>query len=181
LIEAPIPDTNAEYTFSIYVLEVIHSYLLQFFSGAIYAGPNGTYPTNNYVQTAWSLSSELDSWISNTTFSLTNVIKRGEQAYDSQYDGTAFALGVNVRWYWLSLPLAFSLLFLTVNIVRTSKSRIAAWKGGPLPVLFCDVEPEVKRMVTSAIYRLGELMDAVGKTKIVLSEEVDGVWMFKAV
>jgi hypothetical protein len=176
------PPPDEQFTFGIYAASLMKTYITSFLTGNISINLESKFGSNDYIEFIWNSTSNPELWIENIAVSLSNAVRVGEPAQDDRYDGTAFILGVSVRWYWLSLPLllvGLSLVFLIINIYRTSRSGVGAWKGSPLALLFCDIEPEVKDKAGFAMYKSDGLKDVVGKTKMVLEAEAGGEWVFK--
>jgi hypothetical protein len=95
------------------------------------------------------------------------------------FNGTASVLSVAVRWQWLALPVilvASSLIFSLINIARTHQAGIGGWKGGPLALLACGLDPHVRAEAMADMDVPDGLSKSIGNTKAVLSRDERGRW-----
>jgi hypothetical protein len=185
----PLNSTNpngGQYTVASIAALMIQEYLVDFFNGTVYApGSRGMSYSTDYIEVIYNATQylDLDGLSKNIAMSMSNVFRTAEPAQDDVYNGTAFTLSVAVKWQWLTLPIALvtaSFLFLLVNVVRTHRSQVGAWKGGPLALLVCDVDPGVKRVARENMDVPGGLVRSVGNRKAVLSRSERGGWVFEA-
>jgi hypothetical protein len=173
---------HANYTFLYRAYIGLTTFLSPLLTGNITFDTHDETSSSDWTQAIWEASPDLDQWINNLAVSMTNVVRAGTPALEPTYNGTAYQLGVSVRWWWLALPVAMvvlSLIFLIITIAKTTQSRVGAWKGSPLTLLFSDVQYEVKDKVSGQMNRCDGLQQTVGRTKVVLECQPTGNWMFK--
>lgn len=136
----------------------------------------------------WSGTQDQKKWIQNLALSMTNVVRTSNQKRDPIYDGTTFVQGIQVDWWWLSLPIvtvAGSIVLLMMVMIRTARSDLnAAWKGSPLAFLFLYVDEDIRRALADA-KRTGTTISGidrgVGGRKITLRSIGGGRWKLKGV
>ena len=125
----------------------------------------------------------MDAWIKNLALSLSNHVRIYSPTYREEYAGTAYVQGVQVQWWWITLPatvLASSILLLVIVMIRTARSEIRAWKGSPLVFLFWDVDEDIRREaeMTRCFDRVTG-MDGVGERRVVLRKTEKDRWIFE--
>jgi hypothetical protein len=190
----PTPDTD--YNVSVDGWQQFSSTLIGQFNGTAMLDIESSVANGDSIDaiwTAWGNSGDLDPWIKQLALSMTNALRTfGDQGYSSygysqptypRYNGTAYQLGVSVRWSWIVLPAALVLLsvvFLVVVMIQTARSPVAAWKGSPLAILFFDVEQEIKRSILSQTDKTHRIQDTVCDARVVLRGQPGGIWTFKA-
>jgi hypothetical protein len=166
----------------------LQQYMPSFFIGNatiyIYLGSRGIFYSNDFVEVIYNatINMDLDALAKNIALSMSNVFRTAEPAQDDAYNGTASALSVAARWVWLTLPIvlvALSLLSSMVNIVRTYQNESAPWKGGPLALLVCDIDPQVKATAVANMDVPGGLEKSIGNVKVVLAKNDQGGWVFE--
>lgn len=161
--------------------------LSAYFAGLV----NGTVSLNlesqgfssDVVEAIWNGTQNLDKWINNLATSMTNNVRTGSPISRPLYNGTAYQLGIKVRWVWIALPTAivlFSLIFLVIIIIKTARSPVEAWKGSPLAFLFFDVDPDTKRTISSHMHKVHGIENSVGGKRAVLMGQPGGSWTFQA-
>jgi len=179
------PTPHTSYTVNIFASIALQEFLSSMFNGTVLLNLESQSPSSDAIEALWNGTSNLNAWMQNLAVSMTNVVRSSDQASHAVYNGTAFQLGVTVRWVWISLPAAMvvaSLLFLAIVITKTARSPVAVWKGSPLVYLFFDVDHEIKDSVdTHAVFhKYGRLEKTVGKRRATLKQKFDGGWTFKA-
>lgn len=120
---------------------------------------------------------QLDVLVKNIALSMTNVFRSAEPAQNVIYNGTASTLSVAIKWKWLTLPIilvAASLVLSLVNIVRTYMSGIGAYKGSPLALLVCDVDPQIKAIARNKVDVPNGLIRSIGNWKAYLAIDENG-------
>lgn len=148
--------------------------------GQLYAG--SPYPSDSVIQAIWQATPDLKKWINNLAISMTNAVRSNVPASRENLRGTAYQLGVRVRWEWLALPIAMivsSIVLLVIVIIKTAGSSVQPWKSSPLVFLFCDVDPEIRNSVAGRTGRHLGMEKGIGKRKAVLTEDSDGTWTFR--
>lgn len=146
--------------------------------------------SSDWIQAMQNSSSDLATWITRLTLSMTNDIRisgaldtnnRGNQY---QYTGTAFTQlpHVQVNWYWVIYPLSLMILaflYLIQTVWRTARDHVSAWKGDSLPMLFAHIDKGIHQVVASGMDVPGGLTDRVGRTQVELVRRQNGQWLFK--
>lgn len=175
-----------EYTITNIAGLMLSEYLTQWFNGTVYApGSRGIAYSNDYVEVIYNATtySDLDGLTKNIALSMSNVFRTAEPAQHDVYNGIASTLSVAVKWEWLTLPIiliAASLLLSLINIIRTARSEVGAWKGGPLALLVTDLDPTARKIAMANMDVPGGLVRSVGDMKAVLSRNRRGGWSFEA-
>jgi hypothetical protein len=165
----------------------LQKYMPSFFTGNVEApGSRGISYSNDFVEVIYNatVNMDLDALVKNIALSMSNVFRTAEPAQDDVYNGTASALSVSAKWIWLTLPIvlvALSLLLSMINIVRTYRNEFGAWKGGPLALLVCDIDPQVKATAVTNMDMPDGLVKSIGNVKVVLAKNDRGGWVFKNV
>ena len=154
------------------------------FFGEVILTSNGMNASNDLIQAIWNATTgDLDAWIKNVALSMTNALREFNPAPDDMYNGTGYQLGTQVRWRWIILPAVLvlsSLLILIVTIVKTARSPVQAWKGSPLALLFTDVDQDIRKGAEGRMEVYQGLEDSVGKIKVMMKNDENGNWAFKA-
>ncbi|KAE8454181.1 hypothetical protein EG329_005106 [Mollisiaceae sp. DMI_Dod_QoI] len=124
-----------------------------------------------------------DGWIERFTTTLTNHVRTAVPGSKVLYDGTAFQLGIVVRWWWLALPVAMvamSMLLLTLVIIQTARSEVKSWKASPLTLLLFDVDGVIRKdmLETGWPNEEGAAEKGVGDRGVVLQRDKSGGWYF---
>ncbi len=157
-----------------------------YFNGSIQLGGGGQNPSSDFVQAIWYASAnpgDLNAWVQTLARSITNVIRTTAPPSSGVYDGTAYQLGIRVRWPWIILPIALvlaSLFMLITTIIKTARSPVGAWKSSPLTLLFMDVDRDIKKRATGQAGKLDGLRNATGKIRVTMRTDEQGDWMLKA-
>ncbi|EMC94526.1 hypothetical protein BAUCODRAFT_551020 [Baudoinia panamericana UAMH 10762] len=131
----------------------------------------------------WNGTRNPQAWIQDIATSLTNVVRVYNQTNRDEYNGTAYQLGVNVRWTWISLPttlVVLSIVFLLTVMVRTALSPVAPWKGSPLTLLLFDIDHAAKEASYGQVYKYKGIQRAVGGMTVRMKEQPGRAWTFKA-
>jgi hypothetical protein len=84
--------------------------------------PASFMPSSDIILGIWNSTTNLDSWINNVVASMTNGVRRTARMSQLVYSGTAYQLGVMVRWMWLILPLAMAILSILL-LIGSESSR----------------------------------------------------------
>ena len=155
-------------------------------NGTVTSGISGYYTLDDSILAIWNGTTNQDWWISNLAMSLTNHIRTANPASDSRFDGTAYQLGVKIRWVWLALPVAmvvFAILFLTIVMVQTARSDVSSWKASPLTLLLFDVDGGIRQDALSSGWPdvVNGAEKGVGERPVVLRQGKDGGWVFRGV
>ena len=155
-------------------------------NGTVTSGISGYYTLDDSILAIWNGTTNQDWWISNLAMSLTNHIRTANLASDSRFDGTAYQLGVKIRWAWLALPVAmvvFAILFLTIVMVQTARSEVSSWKASPLTLLLFDVDGAIRQEALSSGWPdvVNGAEKGVGERSVVLRKSKDGGWVFRGV
>jgi hypothetical protein len=178
-----------QYTVTNIAATLLRSYFTlenDFLNGSVAAaGSRGIDYSNDYIEVMYNATqyANLDSFTKNIAVSMSNVFRTAEPAQNDMYNGTASTLSVTVKWHWLALPIilvAASLLLSLVNIVRTARSDVGAWKGGPLAFLVCDIDQTVRASAVANMDTPGGLLRSIGNKQAVLCRNEKGGWMFEA-
>lgn len=159
-----------------------------FSQGVIQAGSGGTFNRSVWIDALWAgwgNNSDMSHLISTVALCMTNNIQQTSPVTtpESRYFGTAYreSLLVQVRWEWLSLPVAlvlFSVVFLVVIILKTRSVGLMAWKGSALALLFSGVDEELKENSKNGLSKPDGLAKATSQSRVALREK-DGLWEFE--
>jgi hypothetical protein len=139
--------------------------------------------SSNLMQGLWNGSTDPDAWIEDLATSLTNVMRKTNSSQRAEYEGTAYQLGVTVRWHWTVLPAALvelSIVLLIAVVIRTAQSPVQAWKGSPLTLVFLEADLEIARAGTEKANTHHGFEKAVGKARVRLQELSNGRWKMEA-
>ena len=155
-------------------------------NGAIRLDLSGYDPSSDIVEAIWSGTTHQKSWINNLALSMSNVMRTGTPSTRATYDGTGYQLGIIVRWWWLTLPIAAvaaSVLLLVIVMIRTARSRVGIWKCSPLTLLLFDIDAGLRRAVgeTGWTGLISGADSLLGKRKVTLRNKEQGGWLFKSV
>jgi hypothetical protein len=151
---------------------------------------NQSIDTQDIIRVLWQL--DIDALFSNLAASMTRNVREvdwDDQTYSGGYlepvkgagtaNGTAWVpeVYIQVRWPWLILPItlvALTILFLTLTVVETARSKVEVWKSSPVPLLFHGLEnTEATRLRLAA--QLVEMERMAEKIPVKL-EESDTGW-----
>ena len=185
----PAPDaTNYSVGFSAYI--ALGDFTEKLLNGTVDIYIDFIVPGSDVVQAIWNVTgsvAELDSWIKNLAGSMTNVIRTsndepsdGSKLY---YRGTAYHLGYEVRWVWITLPailVVMSAVILVTIMIQTATSPVHAWKTSPLALLFVDVDANLRRKAVGQMSNVNGLGNSVGKSRVGLRHDEDKNWRLKA-
>ncbi|KAG4417768.1 hypothetical protein IFR04_009056 [Cadophora malorum] len=159
-----------------------------FSQGVIQAGSGGTFNRSVWIDALWAgwgNNSDMSHLISTVALSMANNIQQTSPVTtpESRYFGTAYRerLLVQVRWEWLSPPVAlvlFSVVFLVVIILKTRSVGLMAWKGSALALLFSGVDEELKENSKNGLSKPDGLAKATSQSRVALREK-DGLWEFE--
>ncbi len=146
-------------------------------------------PSSDVVQAIWNVTgsvAELDSWIKNLASSMTNVIRtsnaESSDRSNSYYRGTAYQLGYEVRWVWITLPailVVMSALILVTIMIQTATSPVHAWKASPLALFFVDVDANIRRKTDGQMSHVNGVSKSVVKSRVGLRHDEDKSWRLK--
>ena len=138
--------------------------------------------SSDLVQGIWNGTQDLNAWINNVATSVTGVIRTTNVSSQPEFEGTAKALGIRVRWIWLLLPLTLvtlSLLIILAVVVRTSRSPVQAWKGSPLTFLLFGIDEQMREAARGLGLEHDGLQKAIGSKVVRLVEDEGTLWKFK--
>ena len=146
-------------------------------------------PSSDIVEAIWSGMETPDAWIERVALSMSNVVRTSALQPQPRFNGVAYTLGIKVKWWWLTLPIATvaaSILLLIIVMIRTSRSTISAWKGSPLTFLLFEVDHDIRRAVNDAGWTgiASGIEKSVGKRKVTLHKKEchqggAGGWAFR--
>ena len=153
-------------------------------NGTVTSGISGYYTLDDSMLAIWNGTTNQTWWISNLATSLTNHIRTASPASDARFNGTAYQLGVKIRWVWLALPVAmvvFAILFLAIVMVQTAKSEVSSWKASPLTLLLFDVDGAIRQDALSSGWPdvVNGAEKGIGDRSVVLRRGKDGGWVFR--
>lgn len=116
---------------------------------SMYSTGGDFWPSGDTIEAMWHGSDHARDWIQQAALSLTNIVRpMNPGPVSSEFDGVGFTLGVSVRWLWLTLPAALTVMSITVLaivIVRTARSDLGVWKDSPLTMLLFDIDRDLQR------------------------------------
>ena len=144
------------YTVSWWAEDCILQQLQASFNGTAEYTPEGAQiSTSQYVDRLWyHHQNSTDDMMANLARSMTNALRIITPSTRPQYNGTAYQLGVRVRWEWITLPafvvLATILLLATV-MIRTARIGVGSWKDGPLTLLLFDVDEVITQISAESV------------------------------
>jgi hypothetical protein len=138
-------------------------------------------------------SRDPNAWINNLAMSMSNIVRTtvanvdegesetppspGDPIFD-QYHGTAYQLGIQVRWAWITLPVAavvVSLAMLIYEMISTARSGVYPWKSSPLTLLLAELEPSLRQQVyLDDMTEHGGLSRKIGRQRAVLEWDTTG-------
>lgn len=127
----------------------------------------------------WLPPNNVSEFVSNIARATSNQVRRTVNQGDTRAEtvqGTAWSQRtlVQIRWYWISLPvilLVMSLGFLLTTIIRSAKEdeMIGVWKTSALPVLLSEVGSEIQERVGTHL-RLGHTRKEAKDMKVNMFE-----------
>lgn len=184
----PTPDAT-NYSVVLLASEALRDFTETLLNGTVFLNLESVTPSSDVVQAIWNVTgsvAELDSWIKNLAGSMTNVIRSSnvESSDESNlyYHGTAYQLGYEVRWVWITLPailVVMSALILATIMIQTATSPVPAWKASPLTLLFVDVDSNLRRNADGRMSHVNGVRKSVGKFRVVLRHDEDKNWRLK--
>lgn len=180
----PIPGAY-NYSVSQIVRDGLEDWFWPLFDGSLRLSSGRFISNSDVTQAIWNATDTLASMntlIQSLASSMTNAI-RSTNLNETYYHGTAFHLGYEVHWAWITLPAALvimSLLILTITIFETARSPVQAWKGSPLALLFMGIDSDVHRRAAGQMALYNGIENSVGKTKVALKNYEEGKWGLKA-
>ena len=126
----------------------------------------GNFRSSDAADAIWYYTArDPHAWIRNLATSISNVVRTsGASALEGAdpappgpddplfrpYHGTAYQLGIQIRWAWITLPaatVAVSLAMLIYEMISTARSHVYPWKASPLALLLTEVEPSIRQQV----------------------------------
>lgn len=137
----------------------------------------------DFIKNIWKSAMDPDVFISNLAGSVTNYLRTVNASHDDSLNGVAYEFGVTVRWGWIVLPAALTLLsvvLLTAAIVKTHRSDIAPWKCSLLRLALFEVQEPVQEACEGRMDVYNGAEDAVGDWKARLRLQ-GGRWKFVGV
>lgn len=159
--------------------------LLSLMNGTVFISGDGLSSATDLTRGAWkAFSDDPDKWVQNIALAMTNVMRTSNTTIPrSQYNGTAYELGAEIRWRWLIVPAALvfsSIFFLLAVMVRTALSPIQSWKGSPLTLLLFNLDEDLKNDAAGSVNENHGVRKAVGDTRVRLTKDrSSGSWTFK--
>lgn len=139
--------------------------------------------TNFLVPFMWNATTDPQAWIDGLAASITDFLRNLNPASRPEFDGTAYELGITVRWVWLCFPIALVTLsgtILVASIVSTQRSRVAPWKGSFLNLLLLDLDDPLKEECHGQMTRYQGPEAAIARSKVRLLEQHGRLWKLKA-
>ena len=175
---------NTNFTVNYFAWAALTRYLYGLVNGTVTLNIASQGYSSDITEAIWNGTQNLDRWINNVAASMTKNVRSGSPLARPAYNGTAYQLGVKVRWAWIALPTAivlFSFIFLVIVIAKTVRSPVEAWKGSPLALLFFDVDPDTKRTISGGhMHEFRGIEKTVGGKPAVLRRRPGGLWSFQA-
>lgn len=206
------PAASINYSIMTISFVTLQTYMKSLIQGTGVMDGHATSVTNDIVKAIWTATSEgsvaaMEDWIASVALSLSNYIRDpspstfvavGSQARPEDFAGQANILGVVVRWPWFVLPVvvvAISIMLLVAIIVQSAGSPVGVWKGSWLMYLFCELSPDIKKLVEGRRLGMGRLEwsasdsredqrgntsvgNFVGDVSVRLTQGEDGGWTF---
>lgn len=174
------------YVADLITLEFLVEALLSLLDGKVQTSDSGYLASQDSVLAVWNGTTNLDQWINNLATTLTNYVRTVSPTPDTQYNGTAYQLGIKVQWFWIAAPavmIVLSMVLLAVVIVRTANSEVSSWKASPLTLLLFHVDAAIRNDARSLGWPdvASGTENAMGNTTVVLSRDEDGDLVFKGV
>ena len=175
--------TNANFTFLGWPAMAMNAYFDTLFDGNITVMNSIQLGSSDVVQALWNATADLDTWMQIVASSMTNIVRSFDLAPEQpSFDGIAYQLGYDVRWIWIILPATIvgaSLLLLVVVIVRTTRSDTHPWKGSPLALLLMSVDHNMAARAHGQMERYDGIEKAIGKERVTLGRDANGLWRLK--
>lgn len=172
--------------YSIYGLSVvaISRGLSDAVEGTVWGGIGTKIYSTDFIESIWNNTStdDLDPLFKRLALSMTNSMRTSSTPALPAYAGTTYhsQYFVQVRWAWLSLPIAlvvFSVVYLVASMVRSARTGVEVFKGSSLALLFCEIEASAaSREGRAKTMQVG--VRKVDRMKVVLREQ-KGKWVFK--
>jgi hypothetical protein len=139
----------------------------------------------NYIQTIWEGLEDINSVFEDVAGQMTTVLRQtGNVTTSTDYSGTVYttATVIQVRWAWLTGPVAIVLLsvvYLLAGILQTRSSGVGAWKSSPLAMLFMTPELPLRAAIRDDMTTSAELEKMVGGRRVALELRSQGEWVFR--
>ncbi|KAL2060391.1 hypothetical protein VTL71DRAFT_9786 [Oculimacula yallundae] len=184
----PLHDLNPggrNYSVTDQAIGQINIFMSGFFNGNVYMpGMHGIGYSNDFIELFYNatMHNALDAFVKNIAMSMSNVFRTAEPAQDDYFNGTASTLSVVIRWRWMAIPIilvALSVIVSAINIVRTYKTGVGAWKGSPLALLACDIDLQLKYVAAVNMDVPNGLSKSIGGSKVVLTKDDQAGWIFQ--
>lgn len=128
---------------------------------------------------AWGTSNDIPGLVASLAKSITNAMRTFRNVGTTNIatiGGTAWKqeTHVNLRWEWMTLPLAlliFSLVFLITTVIQSSKesNKIGIWKTSALAVLFNGLGDEIQDTIGPKV-RLTDARNRAKKLSVQLDD-----------
>jgi hypothetical protein len=177
-----------QFSFSQYVRWSLQNFLLKQVNGThrIVIPPEFGEPWHSedtggdFIKNIWKSAMDPDIFIGNLAGSITDYLRTSNASHDDSLNGVAYEFGVTVRWEWIILPAALTVLsavLLVVAIIETHRSGIAPWKCSLLRLALFEVQEPVQEVCEGRVDVYNGLEDAVGDWKVRLRVQ-EGRWKF---
>ena len=129
----------------------------------------------------WDTPNNVSAHMADAVLAMNQVIRRNTLSQANRHDvcvGRAYknVVFVDVRWQWITLPVAlllFALLFLAATIYRSSKDReqIGVWKSSALAILFNGLGDDVQGFVGAGNKKQGYVRRKARDIKVQLDDD----------
>ncbi len=192
-IDVPVAKLNVDnttrYAVTHAAMMALRGFMERITSGTGHADLSSLDYTSDWVEAMWNATDNLPAWIVTFADSLTSDIRQtGKLSETSKagrmYDGSAVKLApfVRVQWEWMCYPwlmIVLSILFLSHTVVLSARDNVSAWKGGSLPMLFCQVDNNVLDQVGDGMDVPAGLEGCVGDLAVAMYRGEKGQWRFR--
>jgi hypothetical protein len=177
-----LPGVN--YYVDYFALTALSDFVTELVNGTVLLEQSSSVPSSDTIEAIWNGTvAGLDIWVKNLALSMTNVVRTSAPATNSLYNGTAYQLGIRVRWEWLLLPatmVLMSLFLLVIVIVETSRSSLGALKSSPLAYLAIDLDGAIKEDIGAMdVASFRSVEKAIGRRRAVLENQSSGRLIFR--
>jgi len=172
-----------EYQVSEYAVKTLANYFKRSFHGTALVDTSTARLSSDLIAGIWNGTTDPQGWIQNVATSMSNIVRSTNSTSRPEYDGSAYQLGVSVRWAWLTLPavlVACSVLLLAIVMARTAYSSVEAWKGSPMTLLMLRVDQKIMDAGAARLTEYRGLEKPAGQAKVRLERIPDGSWALNA-
>lgn len=175
-------DKNNGFSVNLWAYLALQQYIHKSMQGSVYWNASQHF-SNDLIRGIWNGTTNPHTWINNVALSMSNVVRSTNTSSRPEYNGTALALTIRIRWEWLTIPailVVTSIVFLTMVVTQTMYSPVQSWKGSPLTLLLFDVDQDTRKLAYGHLEEHKGALKAVGDQRVQLLEVEGGIRRFQA-